>query len=150
METTQAALSGPAESPRAAARDLEVNRAPPAEQAGAAALPVPAEAGAVVSPVPAEGGAVDSPETEWAGPEAAVPVTTIVSGEFVALLEIFTVPLCAVAVFGSKVTSNVALCPAASVAPLTPPLVVKAVLEVLIPDTVTPEFPVFFKITGNR
>lgn len=79
-----------------------------------------------------------------------VPVTAIVSGELAALLEIFTVPLCAEGVFGSKLTFNVALCPAASVAPLTPPLVVKSVLDVVIPDTVTPEFPVFFKLTVSR
>jgi hypothetical protein len=71
----------------------------------------------------------------------------MVSGEFVALLEIFTVPLCAVAVFGSKLTYNVALCPAAWVDPLTAPLVVKLVLDALIPDNVTGEFPVFFKLT---
>ena len=83
-------------------------------------------------------------------PETPVPVTTIVTDEFVALLKMFTVPLCAVAVFGSKLTSNVALWPAASAAPLTPPPVVKSGLDTLIADTITGEFPVFFKLTVSR
>jgi hypothetical protein len=88
--------------------------------------------------------------TEWVVPETPVPVTPIVTGEFVALLEIVTVPLCAAAVCGSKLTFNVALCPAASAAPLTPPPVVKSGLDTLIPDTITGEFPVFFKLTVSR
>jgi hypothetical protein len=82
-------------------------------------------------------------------PETPVPVTVIAAGEFDALLEIFTVPLWAAAVFGLKITPNVAVCPAASVAPLIPPPVVKDVLDTPIPDTVTVEFPVFFKLTVN-
>jgi hypothetical protein len=82
-------------------------------------------------------------------PETPAPLTTIVAGEFVALLATFRLPLTIPAALGANVTFMVALCPAASVAPLTPPLVVIPVPLIVIPDIVTLEFPVFFRVTGK-
>ena len=76
------------------------------------------------------------------------PVNAIVTGEFVALLATFTLPLTLPAVLGAHVTSTVADCPGASVEPLIPLVVIPAPLMVT-PDTVTFELPVFFSSTGS-
>jgi hypothetical protein len=65
------------------------------------------------------------------------------------LLATFTLPLTLPAVFGANVTSTVAVCPAAIVAPFVPPLVVIPAPVVVIPESVTLEFPVFFKVTAK-
>ena len=82
-------------------------------------------------------------------PARPSPVTTIVAGEFVALLATFTVPLTLPAVFGANVTSIVAVCPGASVVPLPPPLVVIPAPLIVTPENVTLELPVFFSVTAS-
>ena len=49
-----------------------------------------------------------------------VPATLTLLGEFVALLEMLTVPLTLPAAFGANATLNSAVCPAAIVVPATP------------------------------
>ena len=73
----------------------------------------------------------------------------IVAGEFVALLETLTVPSCALAVVGAYVRFNGALSPGVSVKPFTLLLVVNCASDMLIPDSVTLSFPVFFRVALN-
>lgn len=93
--------------------------------------------------------AVQLKVTEWATLATPAPPTVIVIGEFVALLVSFTLPLSVSVFVGVKITSNVAVWPAAIVAPFTPPLVLISVAETLIPETVMLELPVFSIFTGN-
>jgi hypothetical protein len=87
--------------------------------------------------------------TECADAATPSPVSAIVAGEFVALLVTFTLPLTLPAVFGANVTSTVAVCPGAIVAPLAPPLVVIPVPLFVTPESRTLLFPVFFNVTAK-
>jgi len=61
--------------------------------------------------------------TECAVLLTPVPATLTLLGEFVALLEMLTVPLTLPVAFGANTTFNSAVCPAAMVAPANPLLV---------------------------
>jgi hypothetical protein len=87
--------------------------------------------------------------TDGAVAETPVPLHAIDVGEFVALLVIVTLPLIFPALFGSKATSNVAVCSGAIVAPLSPLLVVTPVPATVTPEIVMLELPVFFKLTAR-
>jgi hypothetical protein len=93
--------------------------------------------------------AVQLSVTECVVLETPTAATLIFVGEPVALLDTATLPLTVSTCFGENVTSSVAVCPGLIVAPLTPPLVVKSAPVTLIPDTVTLELPVFFRLTAN-
>lgn len=66
-----------------------------------------------------------------------------------ALLVIVMLPLTVSAFFGENEILSVADCPGASVAPFTPPPVWMSTAETPILETVTLEFPVFFKVTPS-
>ena len=87
--------------------------------------------------------------TECAVAAIPSPLITIVTGEFVALLATFTVPLMLPDVFGANVTSTIAFCPGAIVDPLVPPLAVKPAPLIVTPENVTLELPVFFSATAK-
>lgn len=81
--------------------------------------------------------------------ETPVPLSAIVVGEFVALLVIVTLPVICAALVGAKVTSSVAVCPGAMVAPLRPLPTVMPVPVAVIPEIVTLELPVFVRLTAS-
>ena len=78
-----------------------------------------------------------------------VPLTETESAELVALLTTVTVPLSVPVVFGANTICIVAVCPAASVAPLIPLVTLYEDPLTLTPEIVTLEFPVLIRDTAR-
>lgn len=86
-------------------------------------------------------------DTECPVAATPVPVIAMPAGEFVALLEILTVPVRVSACLGAKVRLSVAVWPGARVAPLIPPPATTSVAEAVTAEIVMLELPVFFRLT---
>ena len=76
-----------------------------------------------------------------------VPVTDTEFGELVALLVMVTFPVTLPVTFGAKTTVISAVCPAAIVAPIKPPLIPNPAPVMATCEMVRLEFPVFFTAT---
>ena len=88
-------------------------------------------------------------KVEAVGAVTPFPVTAIAIG-VVELLAILTLPITFPAVFGANETLTVAVWPGAIVDPLAPaPLVVIPAPVIETPESVTTEFPVFFRTTES-
>ena len=88
-------------------------------------------------------------KVEAVGAVTPFPVTAIAIG-VVELLAILTLPITLPAVFGANETLTVAVWPGAIVDPLAPaPLVVIPAPVIETPESVTTEFPVFFRTTES-
>jgi len=80
-----------------------------------------------------------------------VPETAMLVGEFVALLDIFTVPVTAPAAAGSNATVKVAVCEGSRTRPEDTPLVMKPAPPLVdMPEIVTLEFPLLVSVTVNE
>jgi hypothetical protein len=87
--------------------------------------------------------------TEWLVLLMPVPLTATDGAVLVALLTTVTVPLSVPVVFGANTICIVAVCPAASVAPLIPLVTLYADPLILTPEIVTLEFPVLIRATAR-
>jgi len=78
-----------------------------------------------------------------------VPVTAITGAVFAALLTTVTVPLNVPMVFGANAMFMIADCPAATVAPLIPPVTLNPEPLMLTPEIVTLELPLLISVTAS-
>ena len=78
-----------------------------------------------------------------------VPVTAITGAALAALLTTVTVPLNAPVVLGANAMFIIADCPAASVAPVIPPVTLNPEPLMLTPEMITLELPLLISVTGS-